>query len=184
MDINKLKEDLSGIFGNNLANIIVIIIAIFAAIGIYQADTRNIAVMQDKLNSGRQKNELLLRLDSLNKNIKALKSPLTGRDISLTIPSIKDIAQNSAVRIISLKPQAERDFPLYVKYVFELVVAADDFHSMGRFMADIENSPDFYFVEQLSMSIPDKSSSEDQKRELVANLYIVRVELKKQILEN
>lgn len=98
------------------------------------------------------KKNMLLKdiIDSENK-IKVFKDSVNNKDLSLMLKNISTIAKESSVDLISLKPQNEKEYTNYKEYSYNLVVAAPNYHRLGQFISNLENSPDVYTINNLSL---------------------------------
>lgn len=139
-------------YKNNILNIAIIILALILAINIYKRQARLIASLVERKNSAIKKNEVLMDIEQLEKKFISYKSVINNKDISSVINTLTNIAGDSAINIISLKPQKQEERPDYVRYPFNLTVESPDYHSLARFIAKIENSTDIYIIENISIS--------------------------------
>jgi Tfp pilus assembly protein PilO len=90
----------------------------------------------------------------------------------LLLGTISNIANDSGVTIISLKPATEEVFPLYVKYSFNLVVGVNSYHTIGKFVSNLEKHPDLYFVNQLSFRTTEDSPEQGKENKIIVVLTI------------
>lgn len=145
------SSDLLDKYKSNIANLLLIIIFVFISINIYKAQVKNMNSMKERKEVDAKKNKALEDLSQLQKKIDDLVNFVNNKDIYATITNFNNIAKESSIQIISIKPAGEQDSPLYVKYPFELVVEAANYHQIGRFVSKIESNPSVYAVEYLTM---------------------------------
>lgn len=139
---------------NKVINMAIVLLALLVSNNIYKRQAADIAQFRSRKDTEIKKNEVLNNIALGQKNIRRLKDIINRKDISRTINTLGDIAKASAVEIISLKPQAEKDDnPVYVKYSFNVVISAADYHSIGKFISTLEKSADIYMVDDMSIEL-------------------------------
>lgn len=136
---------------NKVVNIILIILALLIANNIYKTQAKNIATLREKKDAELKKNAVLKEIVKLEKKITAVKNMVNNKDISTVINTLGNIAKESSVKIVSLRPQTERDYPFYVKYSFDLNVMSSSYHPIGKFISKLENSADIYTVDLINI---------------------------------
>jgi len=162
LDINKYK--------NNIVSIAIIILALLIASNIYKSQAKGERILKEKKETEVKKNEILANIGQLEKRIASYKEALGQKDLSSVMNNINNIARETGVKIISLRPLPEKDYSVYRKYSFELNLSAQDYHHIGEFMSKIENSPQIYLVEALDMR---PSSVTPEQREETGGLTAV-----------
>lgn len=153
---------------NKVVNIVIIILALLIANNIYKGQAKNIAMLRDKKEAELEKNAVLNEIVKLEKKIAATKNMVNSKDISTTINTLSNLAKDSSVKIVSLRPQTEKDYPFYVKYSFDLNVKSSSYHQIGKFISRLENSTDIYAVELINIRpiegqyIPETEATTDK----------------------
>lgn len=110
-----------------------------------------------------KKSDLLNLINMSNKTISLYKEAFRPRDVFLVMSAVGDIAKSSGVKLSSIKPAREQEEPLYTRYYFNLDVEANSYHAIGKFVGEIENSPDTYFVEELDIKIREDGAASGDK---------------------
>lgn len=167
-------------YKNKILNILIIIVALFFANRIYINQTKNINSLSEKKDAELKRKELLEDISQAEKKIGSYKSVINNKDISLVINTLRNIARDSFVKIVSIKPQTEQDYPVYTKHSFNLVITAGDYHRIGQFMSRIESHPDIYIVENISIRPIPRAEMRGEGRidKLTVNLRLSTILLK------
>jgi len=145
------SADLIGKYKSNIANLVVVIIFVFISINLYKTQTRNAASLKGKKETEAKKNKVLENLSQMRGKIDELTNFINTKDLYLTIGNLNNMAKESEVKIILIKPLAQQDFSLYIRYPFELLVEASNYHQIGKFISSIESNSSIYSVGYLSM---------------------------------
>lgn len=161
---------------NKLLNIAVILIALLIAHNIHKGQVRSVAALKEKKETELKKNEILGNISQLEKRLNLYKNLLNKKDISLIINTLNKIAKDAEVKINSIKPQAERAYPVYLKYPFDLTVEAESYHSLGRFISKLESHPHIYLVEQATIrKAAAGAQAGDVVTKLIADLKLTTI---------
>ncbi|MDD5155348.1 MAG: type 4a pilus biogenesis protein PilO [Candidatus Omnitrophica bacterium] len=145
------SPDLIDRYKSNIANLVVVIIFVFISINLYKTQAKNMAALKERKDTEAKKNRVLENLSQLQTKIDELTNLVNTKDLYQTISSLNNMARESAVKIISIKPLGQQDFPAYVKYPFEMTVEAGNYHQIGKFISNIESNPNVYTIESLNM---------------------------------
>jgi Tfp pilus assembly protein PilO len=151
---------------NKVLNILVIFVALIIALNIYKGQVKAIKSLENQKDMETKKNEILGTLSGLEKNINSYKDFFTKKDISSLVNMLTNIAAESNIKVIAIKPLKEQNYAAYVKYPFDLVISAASYHQLGKFISKIESFPEvFYTVESMNMrSISEKAKIEQGER--------------------
>jgi len=168
---------LSGIvnrFQNKGLNIAIVILAILISNSVYQQQQAKIKLLEERKVEELQKNEALKSIGQSEVEIAAYKKALPESDSSILINVISTTAKESGVKIDSIRPMLEEERTLdYTKYPFDVVVSADDYHALGRFMSKIESYRDArYLVERVNLD------TEQEQGELSINITLSNIAFK------
>ena len=137
---------------NKLLNILVLIIAVIVAYNIFKVQNLKAVSLENKKETEIKKNEVLAEINKLENKIGSYKKFINRKDVPSVINTINNIAKESMVKIVSIKPQPDKDDnPDYAVYSFSLLVNAEDYHALGRFIAKLESSSDLYSVDNLDI---------------------------------
>lgn len=155
---------------NRILNIALIILAFVIASNIYKKQTKEIESLQAKIDLEIKKNGVLKNIGQLEKEINSYKNFLTKKDSNLIMNTIGNIAKEVGVKIVSIRPNLEQSYPDYIKFPFDLVLSASNYHAIGKFISELESHPDVYVIETLGIR------PEYQTKELTVNLKLSTVQ--------
>jgi len=136
---------------NKILNITIIILALIIASNIYKKQLKETELSKSKKDSEMKKNDVLNNISQLEKRINAYKYLLTQRDTSLIIDTFGNMAKELGVKIATIRPGQEQKHPDYIDFPFDLVITANSYHALGRFISAVESLPDVYMVEILDI---------------------------------
>jgi Tfp pilus assembly protein PilO len=115
-------------------------------------------IVKDKIILENKKNELLKRLAGSEKRLFDYKEILKKKDNSAIITTISHLAQELGLKILSVKPEREQDFPIYTKSSIRLSILSEGYHRLGDFISKLEASADLYKIEVLNIK-PGKAQA-------------------------
>lgn len=139
MDTYKLK--------NRAVNLGIVILVIIIGLRIYEYQTKTIASLKEKKEIELKKNDLLVDLRKLGKNLASYRNFLNKKDMPVFMNTLNEVAKETDVKIVGIKPTSQTDVGEYVRYPFELSVICKNYHNLGLFISKIENLPNgIYFV--------------------------------------
>ena len=138
-----------GKYKNKVFNFAVIFLAIIVALSIYSKQARDVELLKNTKEVEKKKNIVLEDIGRLELKVDAYKELLVGKDTELIIGNISNMAKESGVKIISMRPEMEQKYPDYIKLPFSLAINAFDYHSLGDFVSRIESHPDIYVIEDV-----------------------------------
>lgn len=159
-------------YKNKILNVAIIVVSLFTAYNIYKDQAKVIHNLNGNKQKEIEKNEILGSISKVDKKIRAYKAFMNKKDVSLIIDDLGNIAENSNVKLNSIKPDPEQIYPLYVKYAFNLGVTVDNYNTLGKFINKLERSDDVYVIEALGVSVEHSSSKEGEMKGL---MVIMRV---------
>lgn len=162
---------------NKILNIALVLIALIIANNIYKAQANAIAVLKENKDAELKRNALLGEVSLLEKKINLYKDNINKKDPSAVINTIGGIANESGVKIASFKPGKEKAGQFYTTYPFDLVVNADTYHNIGKFIGRLESHPDIYLVELAGIKTEEEQG--EVKKGLSANIKVSTVLLPK-----
>lgn len=139
IDIKKLKAQ-----AVNIA-----LIALFLLVGsrIYKAQINKAAALSEHRQREAGKAEILSELNKDEKAAGAYDKFFGRKDISAVMSAINSAAKGTGVKVNSIKPERELSYSDYIlKYGFRVEFAADSYHAVGRFIQQLENYPEAYYV--------------------------------------
>jgi len=165
--INKYK--------NKILNIAIVILALIIANNIYKSQNRTLESLKENKDIEMKKNTVLGDIDRLEGRINSYKNLFNKKDVSLIMNTIRGLAKDTNIKIISLRPQKEKDYPVYIKYSFDLVMNARDYHQIGKFISKIEGSPDIYMIDNINIRPLTESQTAQQTYKLTVELTLSTV---------
>lgn len=168
MDINELINK----HKNKALNAVIILLILYCANYIFNKQNKVLESLKKKNESEISKNNVLEGISILERKIDSYKDLLGKKDASYIMNTLSNIAKESGIKIISIRPSGEQVFPEFVKLPFDLIVSSADYHALGKFISRIEDYQDVYMVENIDIS-PDR-----QKKELSVNLTISSIAFK------
>lgn len=151
---------------NALFNVVLILLALFISNKIYKSQRQTMESLREQTREESKKNEVLQGIRSLEENFGLYKKLLPDKDAASAINTFGNIAKESSINIVSIKPYPEQKFAEYIKIPFELSVSSPDYHRLGRFISRIESHRDVYMVDSLSIN------AGNQPKELNASLKV------------
>lgn len=166
MKIEYAKEKLMNLFlkgRKRLLSIGIILFTLSAALIIYRIQTKQIELLYVNKDTELKKNDVLNEISRSEKAIKLYKNILSQKEASSVMNTLSGIARGSNVRLISIKPAREENQPLYIKTPFILVIGADNYHAIGKFISAIENQSDIYFIDRISIRSQEEGRTPAQE---------------------
>ena len=151
----------------------VILAALIVALYLYSMQNQQIASLEESKVEEAKKSDIIESLNRVEKRINSYKQTFTKKDLGSVVGALTDIAKDTRVKIISVKPGLEQQYPEYAKTSFLIVVRVADYHALGQFISKVENYKDLFLVEDVNITISD-SSQNDKKagKDLDINLKI------------
>jgi len=162
---------------NSILNIAIIILAIIFAFNIYKGQNITLEWLKQKRDTELKKNEVLGDIGQLENAMNSYKK-FFNRDSSQVINILNNIARDSSVKIISIKPQPEVISTIYINYPFNLSLSVDNYHALGRFVSRIESYSNVYVVEKVEVKPSSKASKADKESRLNVDLRVSAVSLR------
>lgn len=157
----------------------IVLVTLIFVVNLYGGQNKKIEMLQATRDSEMKKNEVLVSINNFEKKMNSYKKFFNKRDISSVINTISNMAKESNVKIISMKPRQEENFPAYIKYPFDIVIGVDSYHVIAKFINKIENYPDVFFIDRFEIKSLEKvKDSEQQAHKLFVGLTISTVVFK------
>jgi Tfp pilus assembly protein PilO len=166
VEIEYVKEKLMDLFFKGRKRILsigIILFTLFITLIISRIQTKQIESLHANKDTELKKNEVLNEISRSEKTIKLYKNLLSQKDASSVMNTVSDIARDSNVRLISIKPAREENQPLYIKYPFVLVIASDNYHAIGKFISKLESQSGIYFINTISIRSQEESRTPDKE---------------------
>jgi Tfp pilus assembly protein PilO len=154
----------------NIFNIAAIILSLIIAYNIYKLQLREMKKIEQKNQETMEKNTVREYISQFERKVTDYKNLLSKRDSGVVIDTFSKIAQQTGVKIITVRPLPEQKYPEYIKMPFDLVLSTPDSHALGKFISKVESYEDVYMVDSLEIR------SQTQARDLSVNLTISHFE--------
>lgn len=138
-------------YKNIILNLILVLAAIFISLRIYAYQQKNIDLLDKKKADELNKNKMAEEISQSEKRIIACRDYLNKKDVNSVIGTIGELAASSSIKLISVRPEKEQVLQVYIKQPFTLSLAVPDYHTLGKFIAKLENHPDIYIVKSISV---------------------------------
>ena len=139
---------------NILLDGIIIIIALIVALNIHKNNVNEKNKLIQEKGSELNKNAVLGEIAGLEGKIGSYKSQVNRNapDSSRIISVINKMAQESGIKVDSIRPQQKQSLDFYIEDKYALSFMAYDYHTLGKFIHRLETNPDFFFVvEEVSL---------------------------------
>jgi len=137
---------------NKIINGGFILLAIFVTLQLYNMQSQQFASLKESKNEEIKKSEVIESLTRVEKRIDSYKQTFNRKDLGSIIDAMTDIAKDTRVKVISVKPGAEQKYGDYIKTSFLIVVRVADYHALGQFISKVENYRDLFLVEDVNIT--------------------------------
>lgn len=153
MELEQLTNRQKG----KLFNLVIILLFIFVSYKyIYKNQAKTLDSLKAKKDLEPKINEVLKNIIAQEGSIGSYKSFLL-KDSSLIISRISDIVKNEGVELVSIRPSPEQRNADYIRFPFDLVINVPGFHTLGKFISELENSKDIYIVDYIVITGNDEN---------------------------
>ncbi|MCK9572332.1 MAG: type 4a pilus biogenesis protein PilO [Candidatus Omnitrophica bacterium] len=159
-------EDIIKKYQSQALNLIVVFLALIIAFKIYEKSAAEVAILNQTKNTQIEKNIALEKISKINQEIGAVKKFINQKDLDSVINTIGDIAQATGVDILSINPAADERNPYYTKFFFDLVLSADSYHKIGKFISLLESSQDIFNIEAVNLDQQSNDLEADNRKEI------------------
>jgi len=159
-------------YKNKILNVAILVLSLLTAYNIYKDQSKVIRNLNGNKQKEIEKNEILGNISKVDKKIRSYKAFMNKKDVSLIIDDLGNIAENSNTKLLSVKPDPEQIYPLYVKYAFNLGLSVDNYNTLGKFINKLEKSDDVYVIEGLGVTAEHSSSKEGEMKGLLISMRV------------
>ncbi|OGX14900.1 MAG: hypothetical protein A2166_03385 [Omnitrophica WOR_2 bacterium RBG_13_41_10] len=146
---------------DKIINALIILVTIYIAVNLFKLQAKNMETLNIQKDIEIKKNEALDKIAESEKKASSYKDFLNKKDLSLAMSTISNIANQYAIRIISIKPERKEELQAYVKHTFSLSINADSYNTIAKFINTLENNPDVYFVDKINIKILSQKEAPD-----------------------
>ena len=133
-------------YRNTAFNIGLVLVALIVARVIYSNQYKKIVDLRRNITQEEQKDVLFDELNGIQKKLSAYRQVYAKKEVSAIINDITQVARDSGVRIVSIKPGEEQKQLGYSELLIDLNVGASDYHSLAKFVASLENSTYLFLI--------------------------------------
>lgn len=168
INVGALTE-LTAKYKNIIANIAVVLAAVFISFNIYSSQQKDVAAFEQKKAGEIEKNKIIEQVGLLENKYMSYKRYVNKKDASQVIGTIGELAERYAVKIISVRPGAREATPVYVKYPFNLNVQAENYHILAKFIAKLESHPHIYIIKALNIRL-ESGAAQKSKSNINADI--------------
>ncbi len=137
---------------NKIVYIIFIGVCLLVARNIFMEGQKEVKKLTQRQDLEEKKNSVLNEIGLSEKKLTGYKKHLNIKDAAGVLESITNLAKSAGVKINSMKPQIQKDYPLFTYLSYDMNINSDKFHKIGRFIVLLENDPYMYFIENLGIS--------------------------------
>ncbi len=156
---------------NKVFGLAIILLSFMVAYRIYEWQALQLKLLNDRIVEENKKNQVLTDISKLEGEVEVYRKLLTKNDASSMMSDINNIARDTGVKIISIRPSGENASPEYTKYMFDLSVEAPDYNTLAKFVNKLETFERVYLVEVSNIESPFYNKD----KELRTNLRISAV---------
>ncbi|MGD0337062.1 MAG: type 4a pilus biogenesis protein PilO [Candidatus Omnitrophota bacterium] len=158
---------------NKIVNIAVIILALFIAFKIHAKQVKVVNTYKGNMAIEKKKNVLLGEIDKLIVDLSAYGKVLPSNTPEALMNTLSGIAQETGVKIFSIKPGDTQVTGDYLKTPIYLTISCPNYNVLGKFISGLENSAELFQVESISVSF------EGGKEGAMLTLIITNIAFKK-----
>jgi len=145
-----------------LLNIGILVVAFIIGRSIYSFQNNKINELRRTKDTEIRKNEILSEIDRAEKKIAAYEKLLSKKEASDLVNTITQIARDSKVRILSIRPGGEKKDENLSILTIDVNINASDYHSVGEFISRLEACPEAYTINSFFIKAQE-IKTDDQK---------------------
>lgn len=157
---------------NKFLNIVLVIITIIVSLNIYKKHAGQAESITIQKDSELKKKKVLESIVYSEKMIEAYKRLLVRKDPSFVMNSINNLARDSGIEVLSIKPVSEMQQVFSIRIPYDLTIRADNYHSLGKFISRLESHQLVLMVDSMSIKY------DNQTRKINANLKLSYIVIK------
>jgi Tfp pilus assembly protein PilO len=172
------SKDSIGRYKNQIANLALIIFMVIVSMHLYQGKAKEIASLISRSDATAKKNALLEEIKESQLRMNGLRDFINNKDLSAVLTTLSNLATASGVKIDTVRPGPSVDLSLYVKYPFELTLKAKNYHAIGKFIGQLENSREIFIIDSLTLAFQSQPSEENGDDYLTAAVRVSTVVFK------
>lgn len=158
-----------------ISNIVVVLAALLIAFKTYSGQEKQIQAFKKEKAAEIEKNRVVEKIAQLEGRLNSYKRFLNKKDAQESITKLNDIARKSAVNIMSILPQRAAEGPYYTVYPVNLSLAARDYHTLAKFINELEKDNDLYLINMLNIRPRYSTDASEHYSELQIEMQISAV---------
>lgn len=163
VDLSKYK--------NVILRIVVLAVALLISRSVYNNHTLKLEALKAQRETEIKRSGALVEIAQLEKKVEAYKKLLAYRGEDYVIAIITNIARETGVKVVSIRPVPERTVSYermpYKNIAFDLVLSATNYHLIGNFVSRMES-----FKETVLQVENTKIAPDIRSKELTVNLTV------------
>jgi len=165
---------------DKIINIGIIVLTLIIGSNIYKSQAKSIQLLKEKVDTETRENEVLGNIINAEKILISYKNFLNKKEMSQAINRISNIAEESQVKIVLIKPAPAENQPVFIRHPFNLELNAPGYQEIARFINKLEKHPDVYFIDRINIKPISKNQDSAPAAEynLVADLGLSTIVLK------
>ncbi len=138
-------------YRNTAFNIGLVFVALVIAHAIYSNQYKKVLELRRNIGLEEQKNVLFEELNINQKKMAAYRQVYGRKEASSLVNDINQMARDSGVSILGIKPGVEQKQLGYSELSIDLNLGASDYHSLAKFIAALENSAYLYLIKSFDI---------------------------------
>jgi Tfp pilus assembly protein PilO len=139
---------------------LVSVLVLIAALNIFKSQSLRAQFLKKQVKQETDKNEVIATISQSEKTIASYRDLLNKKDISTMMNTLTAIAKAQNLYIVSMKPAAVENYPVYQKYPVSLIIHSLSYHALGKFINAVEKHPDMYIIDKMSIRPVDSDTVE------------------------
>lgn len=155
-------------YKNAIINIAVIFFILIISANIYKGKASEIKALKVQISEEVKKNLELEKISRMEKKKDSYKRLFARKEASSVMADISDMARQADVKVLSVKPSQKESAADYSKDIFEVVVNAQSYDILAKFINTLESFSSVYMIDGMDVS----SLYGVEKKGLTANLRI------------
>ncbi len=137
---------------NALINVVILLVAAVISLKVYTKQSSDLNSLKAQNEVEIEKNATLNQISELSAQEAVYKEFINAKEISSVLDVLSELAKESGVEIVSIRPETEEAKDIYIKYPYALSLTASTYHNIGDFISRLESHRDIFSVENINMS--------------------------------
>jgi len=137
---------------NTVLSIVIVVIALFISLKIYQNQDKEIENLKKKAQAEEKSNQIFGTLVTLDDKINIYKRSLKIKTTSEVMNRVSEIVKESGLKLESIRPLSESLNEDFVRFSVSASLRTKDFNQLGEFMSRLENDPALFTIDSLKIN--------------------------------